>query len=204
MTITRQSLLTHFNLSPQRAYHPQTLGRLAHLPSDTFRPAAVLIGFIERPKGLSILLTKRATHLRHHPGQISFPGGKQDPEDASPTHTALRETQEEVGIPSHLITPIGTLPPLPTISQFNVTPILAFIDPHHQLKINPDEVAEVVEVPVVHLLKRSALRTATFTIQNTEHRLFGISFEHHFIWGVTGQILHNLALHLSFIDEQCK
>ncbi|MGR5166699.1 CoA pyrophosphatase [Vibrio astriarenae] len=202
MTITRQDLLTHFSLSPQRHYHPQSLGRLATMPIEQFRAAAVLIGFIERPGGLSVLLTKRAKHLRHHPGQISFPGGKQDPTDHSLLETAIRETEEEVGIPSSKITPIGTLPPLPTISQFNVTPILAFIDDNHQLTINRDEVAEVIEIPVVKLLDPSVLKTTTVTIKRTHHRLFGISYKNHFIWGVTGQILHNLSLHLSFIDEQ--
>ncbi|WP_394243242.1 CoA pyrophosphatase [Vibrio astriarenae] len=201
MTITRQKLMTHFSLSPQRYYHPQSLGRLASLPTEAFRPAAVLIGFIERPTGISVVLTKRSEHLRHHPGQISFPGGKQDPTDASLTDTALRETEEEIGISRELITTFGTLPPLPTISQFNVTPILAFIAPNHQLLINRDEVAEVIEVPVAKLLKPGALKTTTFTLKNTHHRLFGISYKNHFIWGVTGQILHNLALHLSFIDE---
>lgn len=202
MTITRQSLLTHFSLSPQRDYHPQSLGRLTGITTDDFRPAAVLVGFIDRPTGLSILLTKRAQHLRHHPGQISFPGGKQDPTDLDLIETALRETEEEVGIAKKLITPIGVLPPLPTISQFNVTPILAFIDEKHQLVINTDEVAEVIEIPILKLLDKSALKTATFTIKKTQHRLFGISYKHHFIWGVTGQILHNLAIHLSCTDTK--
>ncbi|EKM33797.1 NUDIX domain protein, partial [Vibrio harveyi] len=98
MVIDKSTLLQNFQLQMPTGYHRESLGRLAHLESLKLREAAVLIGFVEREQGLQVILTKRAEHLKHHPGQISFPGGKFEDDDQVLVNTALREAEEEIGI----------------------------------------------------------------------------------------------------------
>lgn len=157
MVIDKTKLLQNFQFHLPTGYHKESLARLNFMKGKPLRDAAVLIGFVDRPEGLQVILTKRAEHLRHHPGQISFPGGKFEPEDIHLVNTALRETNEEVGIEDKHIHVFGQLPKLPTISQFNVTPFLAFISPDYKTHIDPNEVESVFEVPANHILNPSKL-----------------------------------------------
>ncbi len=187
--MNKHQFLHRFNLSLPHSYHQESLNRLQSTPSDSLRNAAVLIGLVERPHGLQVIFTKRASHLRHHPGQISFPGGKYEESDGSLAFTAVREAEEEIGIRSDMINLIGQLPALPTISQFLVTPIIAFIDPSYRPKIDPNEVELLFEAPAEFVFDQKNLFSQQFEINTHIHRIFAIPYQEHFIWGVTGQII---------------
>ncbi len=186
---SRHALIQQFQFKQPVAYHSDSLKRLQFLQGEHLRKAAVLIGFVERAQGLHVLFTKRARHLKHHPGQISFPGGKLESYDSTLQATALRETHEEIGISPHLIEIFGQMPELPTISAFNVTPYLAFIDSSYTLNIDYGEVDDVFEVPVDIVLDPRFLNSMTFDINQQSHRVFGINYQNHFIWGMTAQII---------------
>ncbi|PMO52444.1 MULTISPECIES: CoA pyrophosphatase [Vibrio] len=196
MVIDKTTLLQNFQFHLPTGYHHESLGRLAHLKDTSLRDAAVLIGFVERKEGMQVILTKRAEHLRHHPGQISFPGGKYETEDHTLVNTALREAEEEIGIHEKHIKVFGQLPKLPTISQFNVTPFLAFISPDYTTQIDPNEVASVFEVPANHILNPEKLYSSKFNLRNTSHRVFAIPYQQHFIWGMTAQIIESMQKHI--------
>ncbi len=197
MVIDKTKLLQNFQLQLPTGYHQESLARFNFLKGKPLRDAAVLIGFVERPEGLQVILTKRAEHLRHHPGQISFPGGKFEPEDIQLVNTALRETKEEVGIDTSCIRVFGQLPKLPTISRFNVTPFLAFISPDYTTRIDPNEVEYVFEVPANHILNPNKLYSTKFEIKQTSHRVFAIPYRQHFIWGMTAQIIESMQKHIT-------
>ncbi len=195
-TITKSELIQRFQLHQTVAYHVESTRRFDHFPKHTLRKASVLIGFVEREHGLNIVLTKRAEHLKHHPGQISFPGGKYEQGDHNLYNTAIREAVEEVGIRADDIKTFGQLPEIITISKFSVTPILAFINPNYQATIDPNEVEEVFEVPADHLLDKNKLYTGVFQVKSQPHRIFAIPYQRHFIWGMTAQIIQALQRHI--------
>ncbi|ENM5777698.1 CoA pyrophosphatase [Vibrio mimicus] len=190
--ISRHEFIQQFQLNLPAAYHQESLLRVAHLTPDSLRKASVLIGVVERQQGLQVILTKRAAHLRHHPGQISFPGGKYEESDHSLQQTAKREAREEIGISEEKIHIVGQLPELVTVSQFAVTPILAFVESDYQIQLDHNEVDEVFEVPISFLLDRKKLYTGTFQLKNHRHRVFAIPYKQHFIWGMTAQIIQSL------------
>ncbi|EEW05164.1 CoA pyrophosphatase [Vibrio mimicus] len=190
--ISRNEFIQQFQLNLPAAYHQESLLRVAHLTPDSLRKASVLIGVVERQQGLQVILTKRAAHLRHHPGQISFPGGKYEESDHSLQQTAKREAREEIGISEEKIHIVGQLPELVTVSQFAVTPILAFVESDYQIQLDHNEVDEVFEVPISFLLDRKKLYTGTFQLKNHRHRVFAIPYKQHFIWGMTAQIIQSL------------
>ncbi|GAD88752.1 hypothetical protein VHA01S_009_00390 [Vibrio halioticoli NBRC 102217] len=195
--MTKAEFLQQFNFTTPSDYDAFSLQRLAHFSQDVLRPAAVLIGLVERRNGLHVVFTKRAAHLKHHPGQVSFPGGKYESSDKLLLNTAVRETTEEVGIPSHMIEIIGTLPSLPTISQFAVTPYLAWIDSSYQPKIDANEVAEVFEVPADFLFSPINLVNFHFQLKTVTHKVFAMPYQKHFIWGVTAQIIDAMQRQLA-------
>ena len=143
------------------------------------------------------LLTRRSAQLRHHPGQISFPGGRQDPEDESLIHTALRETQEELGIPPSQIRVIGSLTPLNTISLYDVLPVLAMVDADYQLTLSPDEVEQAFEVPLNYVLNPVHHIPLTIPRAGKHHTIYWIPWQDHFIWGATASMIRQLSQHLS-------
>ncbi len=196
--LTKEQLIQRFQLHQPVAYHVESTRRFDHYPKHSLRKASVLIGFVEREEGLNVVLTKRAEHLKHHPGQISFPGGKYEQSDQNLFNTAIREAEEEIGLRASDITTFGRLPEITTISQFSVTPIMAFINPAYQASIDPNEVEEVFEVPADHLLDKSKLYTGVFQIKNQPHRIFAIPYQRHFIWGMTAQIIQALQRHISY------
>jgi len=153
------------------------------------RPAGVLIPLIDRAGALSVLLTERAADLRHHAGQVSFPGGGMEAEDKDIQATALREAWEEVGIHPDQVEIAGFLAPTPTVTGFAVTPVVGFVAPSFKLRLDPVEVARAFEVPLGFLMDQ----------RNEEHseREFGglripvVSFHYgaHRIWGATAGML---------------
>ncbi|OIQ26607.1 CoA pyrophosphatase [uncultured Vibrio sp.] len=195
--LNKSDLIQKFQFHQPVSYHAESTKRVSHLENNALRKASVLVGFIERPQGLSVVLTKRAKHLRHHPGQISFPGGKYEESDTSILYTAIRETHEEVGIDPKYISIFGQMPELVTVSHFSVTPVLAFIDPDYSMSIDPNEVDEVFEIPVSHLLDEHQLFSHLFTINHHHHhRVFALPYKHHFIWGMTAQIIQAMQQHI--------
>lgn len=197
MKWNRETLLHHFSLTIPCEYHQESLQRVAHLDHDKLRKAAVLIGIVERHDELFVVLTQRAHHLRHHPGQVSFPGGKQETGDKSLIDTAQRETFEEIGITAEKMEIFGQLPPLVTVSGFTVAPVLAFIEPDYLLNVDANEVAAVFEVPLSYLLDEQNMVTERFIIRNQPHRIFAFPYQQYLIWGATAQMLHLLQQHLA-------
>ncbi|WP_428772401.1 CoA pyrophosphatase [Vibrio sp.] len=195
-SLDKSTLIQKFQMRPPQPYPNDVLRRVAHLRNQPLRKAAVLIGFVERPQGLQVLFTKRAKHLKHHPGQVCFPGGRYEESDASLVDTALRETFEEVGIAPKLVDVFGAMPQLTTISRFSVTPYLAFINSDYQPDIDVNEVAEIFEVPIEVILDPYHLHSSAFNVGGQLHRIFGINYQGHFIWGVTAQIIHALQRQL--------
>lgn len=157
------------------------------------RPAGVLVAFIEKDGVPQVILTKRASHLKHHPGQIAFPGGKQDEGDADVTAAALREAQEEVGLNPDVVEVLGTLPPHETVTGFTVTPVLARVTGDFTPVPEPGEVDEVFFVPLSHVAD-----VARFSVQGRRWRgmrryYFTVPYGPYYIWGATARILRGLA-----------
>jgi 8-oxo-dGTP pyrophosphatase MutT (NUDIX family) len=159
-----------------------------HLRGDPV-PAAVLVPLIDRPEGLSILLTERASHLANHAAQISFPGGRLEPGDRDVASAALREAQEEVGLDPSLANVIGYLPDHLVISGFRVTPVLALIDAGYSLELNPGEVAAAFEVPANHVFDRANHRGRMRKVGDEEILLYDIQWGERNIWGATAGML---------------
>ena len=163
--------------------------------NTTMQNAAVLVPIVKRPNGLTLLFTKRSQNMRHHPGQISFPGGKQDLQDTSLTHTALRETFEEVGIDNDQITTLGWLPSFQTISNFKLYPLVGLIENIDQLRLNPAEVESAFEVPLNHFLQRENHQIIESSFNNVNHPIHFMPYQDKLIWGVTAAIIDRLILH---------
>jgi 8-oxo-dGTP pyrophosphatase MutT (NUDIX family) len=161
------------------------------LGSSERKPAAVLVGFREgvQPR---LVLTVRTDHLQTHAGQVAFPGGRSEPSDDDAVATALRESEEEVGLERAWVTPLGYLDCFETISGFCITPVVAKIAAEAQLYPAPDEVAEVFEVPLAFLLEPANLRR--YTMEFRGHQRAMVEFVHggHRIWGATAAMLYNL------------
>lgn len=174
--------------------HPWNMQELdGLLPIDQpLRAAAVLVGLVPRPAGWQVLLTQRTRDLPTHGGQISFPGGRIEPSDASVVAGALRETEEELGIAPHLVHPIGLLDVYATISSFAVTPVVALIDPSIQLHPDAREVDEVFEVPLRFLLDRRNLLREERHFRGRMRGYFVYRYDQRTIWGATAGMLVNL------------
>lgn len=159
-----------------------------HFPTDPVA-AAVLVALVDRPEGLTVLLTERASQLAKHAAQISFPGGRLEPSDPDVASAALREAQEEIGLdPSH-VRVIGYLPDHLVISGFRVTPVLSLVTPPFLLTPNPEEVAEVFEVPVSHIFDRGNHKARLRRVGDEDLLLYDIPWERHSIWGATAGML---------------
>jgi len=162
-------------------------------PSAALRPAAVLVPLIEHPAGMTVLLTQRTAHLSAHAGQIAFPGGRIEEVDVDAIAAALRETEEEVGLPRELVSVIGRLDTYVTGTGFEITPIVGVVNPLYTLKIDPYEVAEAFEVPLSYILdSRNHNRTERESAGRTRV-FFVLPYEGRNIWGATAGILVNLA-----------
>ena len=161
------------------------------------KSAAVLIPIINHQNQLNVLLTKRASHLTHHPGQISFPGGKAEPYDNDLTATALRETQEEIGLSTTLVNVLGQLNPYQTISGYEVTPVVAIVPSSERYCIDENEVSEVFQVPLSHFLQRQHHIQVPFYHQGRQHNVHFMPYQQYNIWGATAAMLHDLSLLLN-------
>ena len=160
-------------------------------------PASVLFPIVMREDGATVLLTRRAEHLKDHPGQISFPGGRAEASDASPAHTALRETEEEIGLSSAHIEIIGYLPDYLTVTGFCISPVVALITPPFALRPDPFEVAEVFEVPLAFLMDAANHQQRSAFFRGELRPYLAMPYGDYFIWGATAGIIKTLSQALS-------
>ncbi len=158
-------------------------------PSSDGLPAAVLIGLVNRPAGLSILLTKRTEHLRDHAGQICFPGGRIEADDASIEAAALREAEEEIGLPPSKVDIIRRLAPYDTTTGFRIHPVVGWIEPPVTFKPDPFEVAEVFELPLSFALDPLNHQKQQHQRGTMPRSYYVLPYEGRFIWGATAGML---------------
>jgi 8-oxo-dGTP pyrophosphatase MutT (NUDIX family) len=167
----------------RREYH-KALGR-------TVRPAGVLILLIQRDNALNIVLTQRTAHLHDHAGQISFPGGRYEAEDADIVATALRESFEEIGTDSTQIQLIGSLPNYVTVTAYEITPVVA-TSPPQSFTCDPFEVADAFEVPLSHVLADANWRRDSFLREGQRREYWAVPYKERYIWGATAGMLRTL------------
>ncbi len=158
----------------------------------TLTPAAVLVPLVDRPDGMTVLLTQRTDHLADHAGQISFPGGRIEPSDPDPVAAALRETEEEIGLTPDRVTPIGRLDDYETRTGFLVVPVVALVTPPFTVSPDPFEVADVFEVPLDFILDPANHKRHSRVFRGAERQFYVLPYEDRFIWGATAGMLVNL------------
>ena len=166
------------------------------LPSPARAAAAVLVPIVVRDTTLSVLLTRRTDQLTQHAGQVSFPGGRQEPDDVDAIATALRETREETGIAADLLEPFGFLDCLETVSGYCVTPVVAWLSGGYHAQPDPREVAEVFEVPLDVFLRPENLLRTRMQFRGREREILEFAHAGPRIWGATAMMLLNLVKRL--------
>jgi 8-oxo-dGTP pyrophosphatase MutT (NUDIX family) len=154
--------------------------------------AAVLVPIVDREDGLTVLLTQRATHLKNHAGQISFPGGRIEGADEGPLAAALRETEEEIGLSRQHVTFTGYLEPHLVLTGYWVTPVVGFVQPGFALQLDHREVDSTFEVPLLHVLDVANHKARERMLGTTKVRVYDIPYGEHHIWGATAGMLMSL------------
>ena len=164
---------------------------------DGLTPSAVLVPLVDRPDGMTVLLTQRAAHLSDHPGQIAFPGGRTEDSDDGPVATALRETQEEIGLSAEFIQVVGRLANYETATGFRIVPVVGLVRTGFTLQPSADEVSEVFEVPLAFVLDSANHVRERAVLRGREAHYYVMPFENWRIWGVTAGLLVDLAKRLN-------
>lgn len=175
--------------------HAEVIDLLPH--GQALVEAAVLIGLVERSEGTQVLLTRRTDALRNHAGQVSFPGGRLEPDDADAVAAAVRETFEEVGILPAQVAPLGYLDVFTTITGFRVLPVVATVASDYVARPDPNEVAEVFEVPLSFLLDPANLDSRSLEHRGRVRQVWEFRYPGQRIWGVTAAIVLNLRERLA-------
>ena len=168
------------------------------IPAPTiFRPAAVLVPLVRREREITVLLTKRTEEMPSHAGQIAFPGGRRQKEDADARATALRETEEEVGLSRTFVEVIGPVDPYRTGTGYEITPVVGIVTPGFTLHADPREVADMFEVPLAHFLDENNHRIDSRIWNGRERRYYAMPYGDRYIWGATAGMLKNLQFVLT-------
>jgi 8-oxo-dGTP pyrophosphatase MutT (NUDIX family) len=164
---------------------------------NNFKPpvkeAAVLVSFLHREDQSRLILTRRTLSLSNHKGQIAFPGGKIDKEDLSPSHAAIREANEEIGINQAQIKVLGKLPLYQTVTGYNITPIVGELSPPFIFKKAEDEVDEIFELPVEFMMDVKNFKRESVIYEGERREFWALPFNDYYIWGATAAILRELA-----------
>jgi 8-oxo-dGTP pyrophosphatase MutT (NUDIX family) len=177
----------------RRLVEPVTAGDGHLWRSDReIRPAAVLVPVVKRQTELTVLFTRRTAHLHDHAGQISFPGGRAEPTDAGAAETAMRETEEEIGLAAERVEVLGQLPQYVTVTGYRVTPVVGLVTPPLDLRPDDFEVAEVFEAPLAFLLDAANHQHNSVLHEGRERRYYAIPYGRYYIWGATAGMLMNL------------
>ena len=177
----------------RRRVEPVTAGDGHLWRSDReIRPAAVLVPVVKRETELTVLFTRRTAHLNDHAGQISFPGGRAEPADAGAAETAMRETEEEIGLAAGRVEVLGQLPQYVTVTGYRVTPVVGLVTPPLDLRPDDFEVAEVFEAPLAFLLDAANHQRNIVLHEGRERRYYAIPYGRYYIWGATAGMLMNL------------
>lgn len=161
-------------------------------PTGELIDAAVLIPIVDRPGGMTVLLTQRTEHLDDHAGQVSFPGGRVEAEDAGPVATALRETEEEIGLAASHVEIVGQLDDYVIRTGFLVTPVVGLVAPPFTLELDEFEVAEVFELPLAFVLDPANHQRRSRVWNGAERFFYVLPFEDRYVWGATAGMLVNL------------
>lgn len=164
--------------------------------ADTLHAASVLVPIVARGDVPTVLFTQRTAHLKNHSGQISFPGGRAEPVDATPERTALRETWEEIGLAEERIELLGRLSDYHTRTGYRITPIVGIVKPPFALQPDDNEVAEVFEVPLAFLLDERNHQRHSREFEGEQRHFFAIPYQGRYIWGATAGMLINLHRYL--------
>ena len=191
--LTAEGLRRHFVEAPQ--WTPEISDeQLMRKTTTSPTPASVLMPLVLRDGGLTLLLTQRTAHLNDHAGQVSLPGGRVDEVDGSAVDTALRETEEEVGLHRRHIEILGMLPDYFTGTGFQVTPVVSLVQPPFDLRADPFEVAEIFEVPLAFLMDGANHQRRTIELPNGmgTRTFYAMPYDRFFIWGATAGMLRNL------------
>jgi 8-oxo-dGTP pyrophosphatase MutT (NUDIX family) len=165
----------------------------ARLRSEAGRPAAVLVGLMANAAGWQVIMTERAAHLAHHAGQISFPGGKVDETDVTLVATALREADEEIALPASQVDILGGLDPVTSPVGFVVQPIVGSVAPQVDLQPSPDEVAQILTLPLADLISPPRHRRDSYIRDGRRRDVWVIDHPDHYIWGLSAAIIVDLA-----------
>ena len=155
--------------------------------------AAVLVPIVNHSSGLQLLLTQRTAHLDNHAGQISFPGGRVEEADASREETAMRETEEEIGLPRASVKLLGRLPVYDNLSGFRITPVVGWIEPPLELKPDPFEVESAFEAPLAHFLDLANYQRRQFHFRGRQRHYLAVPYEGRYVWGATAAMLYSFA-----------
>ena len=164
---------------------------------EKLTPAAVLMPLIDRADGMTVLLTQRTAHLSAHAGQISFPGGRFEAGDGTPENTALRETEEEIGLTRAHVEVLGRLSVRETGTGYRVVPVVGVITPPFPIVPDPHEVAEVFEVPLSFVLDPANHRFETRIMSGVQRQFYSVLYGDYYIWGLTARLLVNLSQRLA-------
>jgi 8-oxo-dGTP pyrophosphatase MutT (NUDIX family) len=165
------------------------------------RPSAVLVPLVDHADGMSVLLTLRTDHLHAHAGQVSFPGGRVEPGDHDLIDTALRETEEEIGLDREHVEVIALLAPYDTMTGFRITPVVGIVRPGFELELDAFEVAAAFEVPIAHALDIARYQRKAYDYQGKQRSFYVLDHDERYIWGATAGILYNLCQRLAGVVE---
>ena len=169
--------------------------------AQDLKPASVLVSIVDRsdeaPGGLTMLLTRRAAHLKDHSGQVSFPGGRVAPGDPSPEATALREAHEEIGLDPRRVELLGRMPEYRTRTGFVITPVIGVIAPPLELRRDANEVEEIFEVPLAFLMDPANHQRQSREWQGQLRWFYAMPYQEHYIWGATAGMVVNLSRFLA-------